>query len=73
MSHFKGIIQFPSRQALPTSLEQIFFRQYNSLVFRNGTTQMLFLTPTRNMSAGKFAMLVRFLVVLREDIFYNVD
>ena len=39
---------------------------------RNGAVQMFFLTPNRNMFAGKFLMSERFLPVLREHIIFNV-
>ena len=39
---------------------------------RNGTMQMYSLTPSRNMSAGKFLNSERFLAVLREHIIFNI-
>ena len=39
---------------------------------RNGTAQMFSLTPSRNMSAGKFLKSERVLAVLREYIIFNV-
>ena len=39
---------------------------------RNGAVQMFFLKPNRNMFAGKFVKLERFLAVLREHIIFNV-
>ena len=39
---------------------------------RKGAVQIFFLTPNRNMSAGKFAKSERLLAVLREDIIFNV-
>ena len=41
----------------------------SSLAFRNGAVQMLFLKPTRNISAGKLVKWVRFFAVLQEYIF----
>ena len=38
----------------------------------NGTVQMFFLTPNRNMFAWKFPKWERFLAVFREDIIFNV-
>ena len=45
----------------------------SSWVSRNVTVQILFLTPTRNIAAGKFVKLIRSLAVLCEYIFGNVD
>ena len=72
------ILQPPTKQKLPTSLEQKFLngdsQEYTNICFqvlrecsswasRNGAVQMFFLTPTRNI----------FLVALREYIFHNVE
>ena len=40
-------------------------RKCSSLAFRNCAAQMLFLTPTRNVLAGKLVKWVRFFAVLR--------
>ena len=45
----------------------------NAWASRNGVVQMFFLTPTRNMFAGKFVKGERLLPVLREYIFFNVE
>ena len=42
------------------------------LVSRNGAVQMFFLTPNRNMFAGKFVKSDRLLAVLREHIIFNI-
>ena len=47
-------------------------QKYSSLVSRNGATQMFFLTPNRNMFAGKFVKSERFLTVLREYIMFHI-
>ena len=40
---------------------------------KNEAVQMFFLTPNRKMVTGKFVKWERFLVVLREHIFFNVE
>ena len=57
-------IQTPAFQVL---------RKSNSLVFRYGAVQMLLLTPTRNMFAGKLVKWVRFFAVFREYIFRIIE
>ena len=47
-------------------------QQCSSRAPRNGAVQMFFLKPNRNMFAGKFVKLERFLAVLREHIIFNV-
>ena len=44
----------------------------NSWASRNGAVQIFFLTPNKNMLAGKFVKSERFLAVLREHIIFNV-
>ena len=39
---------------------------------RNGTAEMFFLTPNRNMFAGQYVKSERVLTVLREHIIFNV-
>ena len=48
-------------------------RKCGSLAFRNSVVQMLFLTPTRNMLAGKLVKWVRFFAVLWEYIFRIIE
>ena len=48
------------------------FQECNYWASRKGAVQIFFLTPNRNMSAGKFAKSERLLAVLREDIIFNV-
>ena len=77
----------PIRWNLPTSLEQKFshgdiqkdtnicFQGTSRMQFwasRNGTVQVFFLTPNRNMFAGNFVKSERFLVVFRGHIIFNV-
>ena len=47
-------------------------QECSSWASRKGAVQIFFLTPNRNMSAGKFAKSERLLAVLREDIIFNV-
>ena len=44
----------------------------SSWTSRNGAVQIFFLTPNRNMFAGKFVESESFLAVLRVDIIFNV-
>ena len=57
-SRLKEIIHPPIRYKLPASMEQKFsyeeLRECISWMSRNGAVQNFFLTPTRNMFAGKF-------------------
>ena len=46
-------------------------QECSSWVPRNGAVQMFFLTPNRNMSAGKFLMSEKILAALREHIIFN--
>ena len=48
-------------------------RECSSWASRNGVVQMFFCTQTRNMFAGKFVKWERFLAVLSEHIFSNVE
>ena len=47
-------------------------QKFSSWVSRNGAVQMFSLTPSRNMSAGKFLKSERVLAVLWEHIISNV-
>ena len=86
-SCFKGSTQpLPDRKLL-TSLKQNFSdgdqecadicfptcKQCSSWVSRNGAVQIIFLTPTRNIFAGKFVKWVRVLAALQEYNFYNIE
>ena len=49
-------------------------QECKSWPFGNGAVQMFFFwQPTRTMFAGKFVKWEKFLAVLREYIFYNVE
>ena len=48
-------------------------RKCSSLAFRNSAVHMLFLTPTRNMLAGKLVKWVKFFAVLWENIFRIIE
>ena len=48
------------------------FQECSSWASRNGAIQMIFLTPNRNMFAGKFVKSEGFLAVLQEHIIFNV-
>ena len=48
------------------------FQECGSWASRNDAVQMLFLTPKKNMFAGKFVTSERVLAVLREQIVVNV-
>ena len=48
-------------------------RECSSWASRNGAVQMFFPTTTRNMFDGKFVKWIRFLSLLREYVFYNVE
>ena len=45
----------------------------SSWASRNDAVQMFFLTPSRNIFAGKFLMSERFLTVLREHVIFNAN
>ena len=47
-------------------------QECSSLALRNGAVQIFFLTPNRNMFAGKFVKSESFLAVLQADIIFNV-
>ena len=47
-------------------------QECSSFASRNGAAQMFFLTPNRNMFAGKFVKSERLLTVLQEHIIFNV-
>ena len=48
-------------------------QECSSLASRNGAAQMFFLTPNRNMFAGKFVKSERYLTVLRKHTIFNID
>ena len=48
------------------------FQECGSWALRNDAVQILFLTPNRNMFAGKFVISERVLAVLREQFVVNV-
>ena len=80
--------RYPTRWNLTTSLEQKFsqrdihkytyicFEECSYWVSRNGPLQIFFLTPNRNMFAGKFVKWVyklqKFLIVFREHIIFDI-
>ena len=47
-------------------------QECSSWASRKGAVQIFFLTPNRNMTAGKFVKSERFLAVLQEHIIFNV-
>ena len=47
------------------------FQKSSSWVSRNGAVQMIFLTPNRNIFAGKFVNWERFLAVFWEHVIFN--
>ena len=47
-------------------------QEYSSLVSRNDSAQMFFLTRNRNMFAGIFVKSEKFLIMFREHIIFNV-
>ena len=49
-----------------------FFKKGVQRASRKGAVQIFFLTPDRNVSAGKFVKSERFLAVLRKHIIFNV-
>ena len=48
-------------------------RECSSWPSKNVAVQRFFMTPARNMFAGKLVKWVKFFAVLREFIFYNFE
>ena len=69
--HLKELIQ-PSPIPSPPPISPV-LQEYTSWTSRNGSMQIIFLTPKRNMFAGKFVKWERLFIEFREHTVFNVN